>query len=67
MNNDFLPVSAISAELLSLTGDAGPGRRRLIELGASARLPLTKPGREWGCSRADLAAVAKALGLSLKQ
>ncbi len=61
--SEKIPLPLLSAELLRLTGDAGPGVRRLHELAAGARLPLEKEGRFWVCRRDNLAAVAAALGL----
>lgn len=61
--DNFIPSALISSELLALTGDAGPGRRKLIELAASAKVPMIKAGREWGCYRSRLPDLAATLGL----
>lgn len=61
---DLIPAPMLSAELQRLTGNPGPGIRKIIELAASARLPLERSGRFWVCRRANLPAVAVALGLA---
>lgn len=64
--DNFISSAFISSELLALTGDAGPGRRKLIELAASAKVPMSKIGREWGCYRSRLPDLAATLGLTVK-
>jgi hypothetical protein len=63
-DNSLIPAPLLSAELQKLTGNPGPGLRKLLELAASARLPLEKEGRFWVCRRENLPAVATALGLA---
>jgi hypothetical protein len=56
----------IARELVALTGQPGPGIRKLIEMAANSQLPMEKSGRFWVCRRSRLPALAQALGLPLK-
>jgi len=66
--DSFVPASLLSAELRTLTGDAGPGYRKLMSLAADAVIspPLERRNGRWGCPRAKLPELAAALGLQPK-
>jgi hypothetical protein len=66
--DDLIPATLLCAELRSLTGDAGPGHRKLVQLAADGRVspPLERRNGRWGCPRAKLPELAAALGLQPK-
>ncbi len=65
LSNDFIPITQCSRELLELTGNPGPGYRRLLVLAADAKItpPMQQRSSRWGCLRRDIPALAAALGL----
>jgi hypothetical protein len=63
----WIPITEISAALRDLTGDPGPGYRRLSTLAADGKIapPMEKQGgRFWGCYQRNLPKLAKTLGLA---
>lgn len=63
--NDLVPLSLIPSELRGLTGEIGPGYRRLYSLAVDGELspPLGRRNGRWVCSRKDLPRLARILGL----
>jgi hypothetical protein len=66
-DQDLIPAPLLSSELQKLTGNPGPGVRKLVELASSARIPLEKSGRFWVCRRDKLPELARALGIATPQ
>jgi hypothetical protein len=65
--DDFIRIPLVSAELLVLTGNPGPGHRALVQGANDGRLPmLERRGRFLGCQRLRLPKLAAALGLRVK-
>ncbi len=65
-NDSWIAATQILPELKKLTGQQPEiGVRKLVELAASARLPLVKRDGRWGVPRKDLHAVANALGMTV--
>ena len=62
----FIPSTEIAGQLLALTGETGPGVRKLLELAANAKIPMERSGRFWGCYRSRLPEMARALGIQPK-
>jgi hypothetical protein len=61
----WIPITELSPALRDLTGNPGPGYRRLSTLAADGKItpPMEKQGgRFWGCYRSKLTELAKALG-----
>lgn len=66
----WVPITEVSTALRDMTGNPGPGYRRLSVLAADGKIapPMEKQGgRFWGCYRSKLPALAKALGLPAPQ
>jgi hypothetical protein len=66
----WIPITELSPALRDLTGNPGPGYRRLSTLAADGKIapPMEKQGgRFWGCYRSKLTELAKALGLPAPQ
>jgi hypothetical protein len=64
----WIPGSEICGRLRELTGDTGPGWRKLLTMAADGRLPMMerRDGRFWGVYARNLPDLADALGISAK-
>ena len=62
---DLIPATLLASELRELTGDAGPGHRKVVQLAADGRVtpPLERHNGRWVCPRAKLPELAVLLGL----
>ena len=59
-----IPLPNLSVELLALTGDRGPGYRKLLELALDGVIPTVQRKNRRYVAEADLPAIAAALGLT---
>jgi hypothetical protein len=64
----FIIITLIAGHLYKMTGDPGPGYRKLLELCANAVLtpPFQKRNGRWGCVESEIPRVAELLALRLK-
>jgi hypothetical protein len=64
---DIIPITELSSEIRKITGQPGPGYRKLHFLACDGVIPAAKSGRQWVVNRKDLGAVIAALGLPAKR
>jgi hypothetical protein len=64
----WILITEVSSKLLELTGNVGPGYRRLSVLAADSKVapPMEKRNGRWGLHASKLPDLAVALGLPLK-
>ena len=67
LQDAWIPGSEICGRLRDMTGDAGPGWRRLLTMAADGKLPMMerRDGRFWGIYTRKLPDLAEALGLTV--
>jgi hypothetical protein len=65
--SERFPSTDLSRELAALTGNSGPGHRKLWGLIVDGKIPAERENGRWFVRRSDLPAVAQILGLTVKR
>jgi hypothetical protein len=61
-DSQWVPAANVLPTIRTMTGQTPPiGYRKLLEMAASARIPLERVHGRWGCNRENLPRVAEAL------
>jgi hypothetical protein len=66
LSDDLIPSAQLATEFIRLTGNPGPGVRKVLQLAADGRLPLEYSRGRWFARRSMLPELAHALGLNVR-
>lgn len=65
MGNDLIRLADLSAKLQELTGDRGPGYRKVLELALDAAFPSVLIGNRRYVREPDMPGIVHAVGLTM--
>lgn len=63
MQDDRISITTVSQDIRQMTGQSGPGYRKLHTLACDGKIPAHKVDGKWVVYRRDMASLINALGL----